>query len=93
VKKNSYLRHTLTFSHFHTHTQLTSITCPPHKTHHHKQLAQPPPELISSLEALCDDPANLVFVVSGRRKDDLQVPSVFSCIQCTAVWWPPGQGG
>jgi hypothetical protein len=42
----------------------------PTKTH---QLAQPPPELVASLEALCDDPANLVFVISGRRKDDLQV--------------------
>jgi trehalose 6-phosphate synthase/phosphatase len=36
------------------------------------QLAQPPPEIVASLEALCDDPNNLVFVISGRRKDDLQ---------------------
>lgn len=43
------------------------------------QLAQPPPEIVASLEALCDDPNNLVFVISGRRKDDLEARLVLFC--------------
>lgn len=35
------------------------------------QLAAPSAEVVSSLEALCEDPSNLVFVISGRKKDDL----------------------
>jgi hypothetical protein len=27
--------------------------------------------VVGSLEALCEDPSNLVFVISGRKKDDL----------------------
>lgn len=36
------------------------------------QLAAPSAEVVSSLEALCEDPANCVLVISGRKKEDLQ---------------------
>ena len=41
-------------------------------------------EVTAALEALCEDPANLVFVISGRKKDDLQewlghIPNLGRC--------------
>ena len=32
------------------------------------QLAAPPAAVLATLEALCEDPANVVYVISGRRK-------------------------
>ncbi|CAM9115789.1 unnamed protein product [Choristocarpus tenellus] len=41
---------------------------------HHSlaQLSAPPPALLHVLESLCEDPANAVYVISGRRKSELQ---------------------
>lgn len=36
------------------------------------QLAAPSSEIVQALTELCEDPCNLVFVISGRRKEDLQ---------------------
>ncbi|CAM9812881.1 unnamed protein product [Discosporangium mesarthrocarpum] len=36
------------------------------------QLAAPPPNLLQVLEALCEDPANVVYIISGRRKSELE---------------------
>ncbi len=35
------------------------------------RLAQPSPTLVSALRALCSDTRNTVYVLSGRRRDDL----------------------
>ena len=51
--------------HPHTH-----IPLPP--TRAHTQLAHPPEEINNSLALLCEDPGNIVFIISGRKKDDLQ---------------------
>ncbi|CAM9120754.1 unnamed protein product [Sphacelaria rigidula] len=41
---------------------------------HHSlaQLSKPPPPLLHVLEALCEDVANVVYVISGRRKSELE---------------------
>ncbi|CAM9666187.1 unnamed protein product [Scytosiphon promiscuus] len=36
------------------------------------QLSAPPPGLLQALEALCEDMANVVYIISGRRKSELE---------------------
>ncbi|CAM9218096.1 unnamed protein product, partial [Ascophyllum nodosum] len=42
-------------------------------THHAlPELSAPPLVLLQVLEALCEDPANVVYIISGRRKSELE---------------------
>ena len=48
------------------------------------QLAAPSPAVLATLEALCEDPANVVYVISGRRKVSFQGISMhYTVTACT----------
>lgn len=54
-----------------------------------RNVAKPPESLIQLLTALCADPRNLVFVISGREKEEMQKAlgdiKVCACVRVNAT--------